>query len=361
MSLFPFEPKSLQTITRRVVDDVRTRLGTAASLLQHTAEAALAGAVAGVAHPLWRAIDRAARASLWATTLDLTYLEIWASLFGVYRKDPTKATGTLLMQGSDGTTVPAGTRWQRSPDAFEYVTTEEVTIGILGEVAVGIQAKTAGAIGNVKLTTPLFLIGNIPGLEATATISAADINNGIDRESLYALASRFFDRLRNPPRGGGKGDYVRWAKELAFVTRAWEYGGEPQLGYVTVRAVTDFADDDTNELGSDAREALRAYIQDRMPLGLQAVVPGDVVVVGLDPTIKLQPNTAAVQDAAKKALYQALSMGPIGPGSFSLSLLNQALLNEPLVQKHEFVDPVGNVALAELEVLTLGNPVFQAF
>lgn len=369
MGLFPFEPPSLQKIVRRVVDDVRTRMQTGAALLAHTAEAALAAAVAGVAHPLWRALDRASRVSLWATAIDTTYLEIWASIFGVFRKDPTKATGTanattppgpgIAVTGTNDVVVPAGTRWQRSPDGFEYTTTADVTI-VGGVGLLPFQAKESGALGNIAVNTPVFIIGSIPGLNSSAYISGGDVKNGIDREPLHQLQARFFDRLRYPPKGGGKGDYIRWAKEKPFVTRAWEYGKEPQLGYVTVRVVTDFEDQDTVMPDPSEREELRAYIQERMPLGLTAVVADDVVVVDLDPEIAIKPNTGDTIEAARKAMLLALSRGRIGPSSFNLSLLTQAMRDEPLVHDFEWVSPIDNIVLGDKEVLTLGTPVWSA-
>jgi uncharacterized phage protein gp47/JayE len=369
MALFPFEPKSLLEITRRVIDDIRTRLGTAASLLSHTAEAALAGVVAGVAHPLWRALDRASRASLWAVTLDTTYLPLWASTFGVYQRDPIKATGIVTFTGTAGLTVPAGTRVQRSPDGFEYITDEEGELIGLGTASIPVTAKTAGTLGNATVGTTLFLIGAIPGINSTAMVDGADITNGADKEDLLSLLGRFLDRIRNPPRGGGKGDYIRWAKEARNedglslgITRAWEYGGEPNLGYVTVRAVRDSANADVATLTGDERTTLREYILERMPLGMDCVVPDDVVVVNLDPIIKLRPNTTTTQAAAKRALYLALSRGTIGDDDgevFLLSLLNQALLDEPTIIDHQFVSPVGNIALTDKQVLTLGTPVWQ--
>lgn len=373
VALFPFEPPSLQKIVRRVTDDIRTRLGTAASLLSHTAEAALAGAIAGVAHPLHRALDRASRASLWAVTLDNTYLEIWASLFAVYRRDPIPATGVASFSGTPTTPIPSGTRVQRSPDGFEYETTEDAVLDGSGEADVAIEATVAGALGNCSAATPLFLIVSIPGVNSAAYVSSTDITDGADKEGLVSLSTRFLDRLRNPPRGGGKGDYVRWAKEATAadtgaslgITRVWEYGGEPNLGYVTVRAVKDFVNANTAKLTDSESGHLRTYILERMPLGMDCVVPLDEVLVDLDPTIMLDPNTPAVQAEAERALHLALSRGRIGAGSFSLSLLNQALLDVPTITAHEFVlfgvDPVGNFVLGDKEVLTLGTPVWQAF
>ena len=359
MALFPFEPPTLQTVVRRVTDDLRTRLGTAASSLAHTAEAAIAGVVAGAAHPLWRAIDRAARASLWATTLDNTYLEIWASIFGVYRKQPVAASGTILVSGTPGSTVPLGTRWRRTPDAVEYKTTTAKTL-VGSEVEVPVVATVTGTIGNCAVNTPVVLTGNLVGITTTAVVNNDPITSGIDLESLTSLSARFFDRLRNPPGAGKKGDYRRWALELSGITRAWEYGGDPSPGYVTIRAVKDSDDPDvqTQKLTSGEAKALYNYIRDRMPVGLGLAVPLDEAIVSLNPTIKIRPNTAAGQLAATRAVKLALSRGRIGE-TFPLSLINQAFNDETLLTGHEIMDPISNIALGTLEVLTIGTPVWE--
>ncbi len=360
MALFPFEPPRLRDITRRVIDDVRTRLSTDASLLAHTAEAALAAVVAGVAHPLWRALDRAARASLWATTIDQTYIETWGSIFGVYRDKARTATGIFAITGSVGSIMPAGTVLIRTADGVEYTTDAEVVMPLTEYYEVGITCSTPGEIGNCLINTALFIKTTLPGINSGGLVTGDDITNGADKESIAKFAARFFQRLRYPPGGGKAGDYVRWAHDADLgITRTWEYGGEPQLGYVTVRAVKDYAGTDTEKLTGSEQTALRTYILARMPMGLDCVVPDDIVLVQLNPTIKLDPNTPTVQAAAAKALRLALSRGRIGPTTFSLSLLNQALLDEPLVTGHEFVSPVGNTAVGDLNVLVLGTVTWQ--
>ena len=80
----------------------------------------------------------------------------------------------------------------------------------------------------------------------------------------------------------------------------------------------------------------------------------------LDPTIKLKPNTPTVQSAAARALRVAISRGRIGASTFPVSLLYNALSNEELVQDFEIVTPIANIAVADLKVLILGTPVFEA-
>ena len=375
MPVFPYTANDFADIAHRVVDDFRTVLGTPAALLPHSPEAAIAAALAGASHALHRHGERVASTALWAVLFSDQYIDFWATRFGVNRKSGDKATGSIELNGTLGTVVPIGTVWRRTADAFEYESTEAVTL-TGAAVPVAVRAKVSGVIGNALNTTPLELVGAIAGLVTAADV-AGDITNGAEPETTDQLLARLLQRLRYPPKGGGAGDYVRWALENKGVTRAWEAGevnGQilQQLGYVTVRYVRDgnYDADPTFPTSAADRAKVYAYIKARMPVGIKLVVPSpyDPGIPGTDPaeyqaqplnpTIKIFPNTDAVQKAAARVLRVALTRARLGPATFPISLLVNALSSEELVQGFEIMAPVGNVAISAYRVLTLGSPTW---
>lgn len=368
----PFASDPLQTIEQRIVDDYRTKLGTPAVLLPHSPEAALASVDAATAHALYRHIERASLTALWAVMYNDTYLDLWASRFGVPRKTGGRGNGELEVNGTVDTIVPKDTLWERVADGFRYRVTADTTL-TGGPTTVPVEATASGALGNASGGSPVRLVEDVAGVVAEAEITG-DITDAAEPETNDQLLQRLLQRLRFPPKGGGHGDYVRWALENKGVTRAWEFeanGLVDELGYITVRYVRDGtydADPTFPSIVSD-RNAVAAHIKGKMPTGLRLVVPQPDVdgdpnppeygPQALDPTIKLKPNTAAVQTAAKRALRVALTRARIGPSTYPISLLVNALSNEELVQGFEIMEPVGNIEIDELRVLILGTPVWE--
>lgn len=368
----PFVAPSLDTLEHRIADDYRTKLGTPAVLLPHSPEAALASVDAGTAHGLYRHLERVANTALWAVLYTDTYLDLWAVRFGVPRKNGRRATGNVEANGAEGTLIPAGTLWQRTADAFQYRVTADT---LLTDVAttVPVEAVTSGLAGNAASASPVTLVEDLAGVVNAGEL-AGSFTNGAAPETNDQLLSRLLQRLRFPPKGGGHGDYVRWALELEGVTRAWEFeanGLVEELGYITVRYVRDGTYDEDPDFPTDTSDLnlVAAHIEEKMPVGLRLVVPaadtianpnpGEYGRQALDPTIKLKPNTDAVQLAAARALRVAISRGRMGESTFPVSLLYNALTNEDLVQDFEIVTPVANIAVAELKVLVLGDPVWE--
>lgn len=364
MPVQPYVADDFEDISRRIIDDIRTRMEVPAALLPHSPEAALAAAFAGAVHGLHRHQERVAATALWAVLFNDAYLGIWAATFGVNQKSGDKATGLIEVNGVAETLVPEGTVWRRTADDFEYVSTEDVTLDG-GPMEIPVRAATSGTIGNAKSTAPLELAEAIAGVVTAAEV-AGNITNGSEPETTDQLLQRLLQRLRYPPKGGGAGDYVRWCLENKGVTRAWEAGSMngqvEQLGYITVRYVRDgnYDVDPVFPTSPTDRAAIRDYIKARMPVGLEVVVPepdqGDEYTAqALDATIKIKPNTAATRKAGERVLRIALTRARLGPATFPISLLVNALSSEELIQEFEIMDPVGNVAISAYGVLVLGS------
>ncbi len=153
------------------------------------------------------------------------YLLGWGALKGVFLKQPTTAgaavAGVWTSSGLStvGTPVPAGTPLVRG-DQFEYITTALATVGGGGTVSCPIMATATGLTGNAPVNTPLTLGVSIPGMQTGGLVTTA-VQGGADLETMDAYRSRMLQVYQTPPQGGARADYIKWALEVAGVTRAW--------------------------------------------------------------------------------------------------------------------------------------------
>ncbi|WP_199615557.1 baseplate J/gp47 family protein [Paenibacillus alkalitolerans] len=155
-----------------------------------------------------------------ASTTFGAYLDFRADEHGLIRRAAVKATGTVTFTGTEGTTIPAGTRVSTASTetvpAIMFTTDAAVTIAA-GQttVNVAITAEDAGISGNVATDTIQFLAEPIAGI--TAVTNAAATTGGTDEENDTDLLSRYLTKVRSPSAGGNKADYVNWALEVTGV------------------------------------------------------------------------------------------------------------------------------------------------
>ncbi|WP_338662637.1 baseplate J/gp47 family protein [Pararoseomonas sp. SCSIO 73927] len=148
------------------------------------------------------------------------FLVAWGALVGILQKAASVAAGGATFAGTPGSPIPAGIRLARTADGVAYVTTALATIGAGGTATVPIEAEEAGAAGNALLGAEVALVGALSGVTSTGTLSTAPAG-GADAELEEDFRARVLERYATPPQGGSLSDYVRWARDVAGVTRAW--------------------------------------------------------------------------------------------------------------------------------------------
>jgi uncharacterized phage protein gp47/JayE len=147
------------------------------------------------------------------------YLDYHGQTVGVTRLPATRASGTVTITGSPGTTIPEGTivstvASEDSP-SIQFVTTEEVTIDETGNVEVEIEAVEPGTLGNVPAGAIQVLGTTISGVESVTNTSAT--SGGTNEEDDEAFRYRILERNQNKSMSGSKQDYIRWAMEVPGV------------------------------------------------------------------------------------------------------------------------------------------------
>lgn len=345
-----FARPTLAEIRARIAGDIEARLPGADSRLRRSVLTVLAAALAGAVHLLYGYLAWLAR-QLMPDQAEAEHLARWASIWGVVRKAAVAASGTMDFTGTDGSDIAAGTLLRRS-DGAEFLTDAAAVIAA-GAASVAVTAVEAGADGNTDAASSLALTSPPAGVDSSATIAAGGLTGGADRESDDALRARLLSRLAFAPHGGAAGDYERWARDVAGVTRAFIKDAGLGPGTVVVRFMTD--DLTADGIPDPAKVAeVQAYIEDnRRPLGpvVTAVAP---VAVPLDFTITLTPNTAAVKAAVETALKDLIRREAVPGGTILHTHITEAISTATGETDHGLTVPAADVTHNAGEIAVMG-------
>ncbi|MDA8258384.1 MAG: baseplate J/gp47 family protein [Betaproteobacteria bacterium] len=344
-----FTRPTLSKLIERAQSDTETRLPGAQPRLRNSMLGVLARVHPGANHGLYGHLDWIARQIIYDTA-DTETLDRAAGLWlQVPRKAAVAAAGPVTLTGTTGSIVPAGTRLAAA-NGEEYETAAEVTLAA-GTATAQVTALTAGQSGNLAAGTALALVSPIAGVNAQATVAAGGLVGGADQETDASLLARLKARIQRAPHGGSRDDYITWALEVAGVTRAWCYPKEQGIGTVTVR----FVRDDDASIIPDAAEvaAVQAYIEARYP------VNGDVFVVApipiaLNLTIRLTPNTSAVQAAVQAEIADLLRREAEPGGTILISHIREAISLAAGETNHVLTIPAADVTHTTGQIAVMG-------
>lgn len=233
----PFARPTLTALRNQALQDVTTSgVPGLNGLLRNSVLRAMTWVMAGLAYSVYGYIDWVAREGVPFTATD-EYLEAWAALIGIYRKDSTPAAGTARFTGQPGLVVPAGAGLRRQ-DGTPYTATAEVSADLTGTVLVPIAAAVNGAATDCDDGTLINLDPPIVGINAGG-VTVGPTTGGSDQESTESLRTRMLSQYRAPGQGGSENDYVAWALEVPGVTRAWVQPNGAGAGTVIVRPMLD--------------------------------------------------------------------------------------------------------------------------
>jgi uncharacterized phage protein gp47/JayE len=358
-----FQRDDIQTILDRVRGDMRSALGVQ-TILRRSFLGAIARALSGLSHMLHGHIFWLSK-QIFADTSEDEYLERQCAVYGISKISPTFAKLSLEATGTNGTVVPAGTVLQRD-DGLQFTSTDDATISG-GSATLEVEANEAGASYNTDAGNVLTLVSPIAGIENEMEVLAITME-GEDEETNDSLRERLLARIQTPPSGGAAFDYVTYAREVAGVTRAWVFPGHLGEGTVGVSFVED---NDVDPIPDNAKtQEVQSYIEERAP------VEADVYVFAptrktVDMTIKISPNTVAVQNAIRAEIEDmfnrlaqvAGSWGGVGitnAGKIELSKINEAISIADGEEDHAVVTPTADIVPATGEIALLGTITWQA-
>lgn len=242
---------------------------------------------------------------------DPEFLYRHAAVYGLSLIQPAAASGTIAFSGLAGSPIPQGTEAKiQGVGGVAFVTTAAGTVGAGGTVNVPAQASLAGSAGNQATGTALTLTSAPPGVQSTAQVIA--MNGGADLETDVSLLARLLDIRKNPPAGGNQYDYIRWAKEVPGVARAFCYPLRRGADTTDVAIVPAGGGSASAQLLSD----VFTYIENLRPVG------GDVLVfspaqVAVDVAAALVRDANTTLATATPVIQAALAayFAPLIPGS----------------------------------------------
>lgn len=317
----PLTRPTLSQLIARNEADFASRLGIG-PLLPRSVLAVLARQVAGGSHELHGHIEWLAR-NFFPDRAEGPELERWATILSLPRKAAAFAEGSAEISGGEGTAIAIGTLLRRA-DGERFETTAAATI-TGGVASLELRAVLAGLSGNTPAATVLRLVSPIAGVSSSAEVEIEGLVGGLETETDEELRARILQRLGEPPQGGAVRDYVRWALEVAGVTRAWAFQNYLGLGTVGVAFTVD--DDPSGPFPTPAQEAeVGAYIEERRPVTAQVFVFGPLPYM-VDLTVELTPDDDATRSAVTLQLQDLLYRVGVPGGTVKLSHLREAISN----------------------------------
>jgi uncharacterized phage protein gp47/JayE len=343
-----FARPTLSDLIARDRADLDARLPGADSRLRRSTLDVLARTHAGALHGAYGYLDYIAEQIL-PDTADAEHLARWATIFGLTRKAAVLAAGTATLTGTNGIVAPAGTVLMRA-DGARYLITADATIAG-GTAAASIEAEDAGADAGMDTGQQLTFASPIAGIQAIATIAAPGIAGGLDEEDDASLRARLLARIAQQPAGGAEGDYIRWAREVPEVTRAWVYPNMNGLGTVGLTFTMD-GRDNIIPLTADVN-AVAAHIDPLRPVTADV----DVFAPVADPlnfTIDLTPDTTAVRNAVAAELRDLIAREAEPGGTLLISHIREAISIAAGETDHVLTAPSANVTAAAGEITVFG-------
>lgn len=348
-----FPRPSLGELVTRAIADISGRTQGSA-FIKRSAERVIAAVQAALANGVHGHLEWNVRQAL-PTTADIEALLGWGTWLKVPRKGVVKAVGTVLFdESTSGTLIPVFRQLQ-TPDGVLFETTANATVTGDGIWTAPIQAVVPGSAGNFEADTPVSLVSPIAGSNSIGKI-VLRTSGGEDIEAVEDYRPRVIDGLRQPPAGGGPGDYEAWALEVPGVTRAYEFGN--LMGYGTVSLA--FVMDNRLEIIPTAADIaeVQAHIDSKRPLDMRALYVQPPIKVPVHINLSVTPNTQAVRDAVLAELKFLFLREPTVSKAMSRSKVDEAISTAAGEDDHN-ITAISSLNPGLFGLLTLGTVTFQ--
>lgn len=279
-----------------------------------------------------------------------------ASIWGVARRPAAPALGSVTVAGTNGLAVPAGL--EMALGAVSFVSLAETTI-VGGAATLPVQARVAGAAGNLATGTSLALVSPLAGLSAQAAVVAAPgLAGGVDEESLDAWRTRVLARIRAGVPYGQAGAYAAWGLTVPGVIAVREAPGWVGLGTVGLIVATGTILAPTAPSPAELA-AVQAVLDANRPVTALAVAVA-ATIAPLNLTIRVEPDTAAVRAAVTEGLRLFLASEPGIGGVIRRSRLSEAISSASGEFAHRLDLPAADVTLGATALATLGTITWAA-
>ena len=218
-----------------------------------------------------------------AETAEDEYLDNICKEVGVFRKQPTKSKGKVIIKGTPNTIIPVGTKV--ASDTYIYLTTEEKTIGVTGEVEVKIESENTGKIYNLPKNTIVNFPITIPNLNEVNNPS--ETVDGYDGESDNELRERYYFKVREPVTSGNIYHYKKWTMEVEGVGGVKVFplwAGNGTVKVVVVNSAIEEADE-------PLLKRVKDYLDEVRPIGATVAVKSAIPkLISLTGKVRISKN-----------------------------------------------------------------------
>lgn len=243
----------------------------------------------------------------------------------------TQANGVVMVNGTPGTTIPAGSlQFLYGPNGNTYQTSETITL----DASTGLVRATSVGYGqNQNLAAGASLsIPSAPAGIGNSAVVSQDFSDAREGETLAEARLRVLTRIRQPLSVGRESDYIQYSREadpsvVSASVRRYPYGLGTVAVYITsgttdIDAAVDAGIDVTIIPSDELVEKVQAHLEQNKPITDCVSVlkptarPVDVTVYvrlvqgNLDTILSGQTVTQRelVQREVKRALYKT----PVG-------------------------------------------------
>ncbi len=378
----PFKRRTLTELRDENRQFLKAELDGVGELLRFANLKVLADMDAGMAHLHYAYLDYIALQSTPFTATG-AHLAGWMGLKNVYRKPASAATSlSVQASGSVNTTIPAGTVLNRG-DGYQYKTDAELKIQANGKGTTSITAILSditndvtggGARGNAAAGTVLMLDANIAGIDTQLVlIDAATGGSNIEEEEDFR--SRGLLAWQKPAQGGSDTDYIKWAREVPSVTRAWVKRRINGAGTVGVYIMCDGNNNNGFPIGTDGISKLEDWGAVKASGDQLAVadhiypLQTDTAIVFVCSPLRKEINiqisgisgvdsttVQSIKDALNSLFFE--SANPDGTGKIYISEINKAIGNVSGTSGYILDSPTNNISFAVGQIPELGQVNF---
>lgn len=349
-----FSRPTLPQLIDTIRGDLLTRFNED-SVLRRLDEEVYARVQAAAIHTLYGYIDYLVR-NILPDLADEDWLTRHGNIKRCPRKGATKASGFVRWEGvQNAISLPADTAIHRD-DGQLYTTTASAT-SAKGVLRVPVVAKSSGQAGNCEDGIALRLATPISGLSSTGY--ADNIRTGADIEDLDSWRQRIMARWYDTPQGGADSDYVRWAKEVLGISRAWTHRHKNGIGTVGVMVASN--DVDHSAPTQEILTKVRDHILPLAPVAGSSLTVFAVTEKSVPLSLTLSTDTSEIR-AAVIAEIKAFLQREGEPGSkLFLSRLAEAISLAAGEVAHRLIAPTADIELTNTEVPVLGEVTWPKY
>jgi len=250
------------------------------------------------------------------------YLDLYGESIGLIRDVATVATGTVRFLGTNGTSIPIGTRVSTQvvygqQNAAIFFETTAVVVVAGGVADVPIRSVLTGAANNLAIGQIVRISTAVAGLVSVSNLSAT--SGGTDDESDDDYRVRMLNFVQYPIAGGNAQDYITWALEVAGVGDATVVPLGRGAGTVDVYILDEDFEPADAGLISDVQDYIAPTPADegggKAPIGADVLVAAPSVVnidVSVTVTARTGYTLGDVQQAVEDNLVAYIKSVHIG-------------------------------------------------